>query len=70
MDVIKIEKYILKKIDKIIEDEDNPFVYNYYKKLLEIKKILKEIIIKLDPYQKYYDINKNYITEINNILDL
>lgn len=61
----KIEKDILSKIDYIVE-EDNPFVYNYYGKLLKIKEILKNIFLILNYYKCHID--ESYIKDINNLL--
>lgn len=66
--LIKMEyKNILLKINNIIED-DNPFVENYYNKILRIQDLLIKIDIKLYPYKKYYDYNKS-MNELDNILN-
>lgn len=59
-------KDIIIKIDNIVYKDDNPFILNYYSKILNIKSILKEVIF-LYPKQDQ-QINK-YISILNNILD-
>lgn len=60
-------KNILLKINNIIED-DNPFIGNYYNKILKIQDLLIKIDIKLYSYKKYYDYNKS-MDELHNILN-
>lgn len=71
INVLKIKnmeyKNILLKINNII-DEDNPFIGNYYNKILKIRELLIKIDKKLYPYKKYYDYNKS-INKLHDILN-
>lgn len=39
-----VSENLLLKIKNIIEDEDNPFMSNYYDKILKIRDLLKKLI--------------------------
>lgn len=61
-----ILKNIVSKINNIIEDDDNPFMLNYYDKIIEIRDLLRNIDTKL--HKKYYNYNKN-MEILNNLLN-
>ena len=62
-----MEKSILLKVNNIIKDEENPFIHNYYNKIIKIRDILKKMDKKLYPYRKIYDYNKD-LYKLNDIL--
>lgn len=62
-----ISENIVLKINNIIEDDDNPFMLNYYDKIIKIRDLLKNKDIKLC-LKKYYNYNKN-IEKLNNLLN-
>src|ERR1700724_736667 len=63
-----IGKGVLLRIDNILRNDDNPFIRDYYRDILKIKKVLKKIIKKLEPYKKYYDFDIKNIIMLDNLL--